>query len=50
MNMNTPEWVRSQIKARGLCEQCGEQPQATEWAGNGQLICWSCCDKRIAAA
>lgn len=44
-----PVWVRSQRKARGLCEQCGERQYATEWAGNGWLICWPCCEKRQAA-
>ena len=44
--MSTPGWVRSQRKDRGLCEQCGQRPYATEWAGNGWLICWDCCQAR----
>jgi hypothetical protein len=42
----TPEWITSQRKARGLCECCGQEPAATEWAGTGQIICWPCCDSK----
>lgn len=39
-----PVWVVSQLRARGVCECCGERPAVTEWAGTGQLICWECCE------
>jgi hypothetical protein len=44
-----PMWVRYQWLARGLCQQCGTGPQDTEWAGNGWLICWPCCERKQAA-
>ena len=34
--MAVPEWIASQRLDRGLCEQCGQRPYATEWAGNGR--------------
>ena len=43
---STPDWVISQRRARGDCECCGERAAATEWAGNGQMICWECCDSK----
>jgi hypothetical protein len=43
---NTPEWIKSQRRANGDCEQCGQGPQDTQWAGTGELICWTCCSKR----
>jgi hypothetical protein len=43
-----PEWVRSQRRANGECEQCGQEPAATTWAGNGWLIGWNCVAKRQA--
>ena len=42
----TPQWVRDLWRGRGLCQQCGQLPHATEWAGNGWLICWPCCQIR----
>jgi len=41
-----PEWITSQLRARGLCECCGQQPAATTWAGTGQEICWDCCETK----
>lgn len=48
MNTTTkvPQWVKSQRRDRGLCEQCGDGRQDTQWAGTGELICWGCCHKR----
>lgn len=37
-----PAWVISQRRERGICEICGDEPAATEWAGTGQLIGWAC--------
>ena len=33
-------------RAAGLCEQCGARPFVTEWAGNGWLLCLTCCEVR----
>ena len=41
-----PEWVASQLAARGICECCGSLPAATVWAGTGQRICWECVDRK----
>jgi hypothetical protein len=46
MTSQLPEWVASQRRDRGLCETCGQAPAATVWAGTGQEICWTCCDKK----
>jgi hypothetical protein len=48
MSTSVPEWVTSQRRARGLCEQCGQAAAVTEWAGTGQLICWPCCEEKRA--
>lgn len=45
----TPAWVRGLWADRGLCQQCGQRPHATTWAGNGWLVCWPCCEARQAA-
>lgn len=45
----TPEWIRSQRRALGLCETCGQNPPVTVWAGTGEHICWQCCDRKRAA-
>lgn len=44
-----PDWIASQRRARGDCQTCGERPAAVEWAGNSQLICWECCERRSQA-
>lgn len=38
----TPQWIRDLWRGRGLCQQCGQHPYATEWAGNGWLVCQPC--------
>jgi hypothetical protein len=43
-----PEWITSQRRDRGICEICGQDDAATIWAGNGQDICWSCCEAKRA--
>jgi hypothetical protein len=45
-----PAWLVSQLRDRGICEECAQEPAATEWAGTGELIGWTCCGKRQAAA
>ena len=31
-----------------VCQDCGNAIAMTEWAGNGRLICWACCEARQA--
>ncbi len=45
----TPEWIRSQRRARGECELCGQRPAETQWGPAGPLLCWPCCEVRQAA-
>lgn len=28
------------------CQECGSFPACTQWAGTGELICWTCCEAR----
>jgi hypothetical protein len=39
-----PGWLISQLRDRGICEICADEPSATEWAGTGQMIGWKCCE------
>ena len=41
-----PAWVRLNWLARGLCQQCGQHPYVTVWAGNGLCICQECLSAR----
>jgi hypothetical protein len=42
-----PAWIKSQRRARGTCEDCGNGPQDTRYgSAEGPLICWACCTKR----
>ncbi len=45
----TPEWIRSQRRARGECELCGQRSAETQWGQAGPLLCWPCCEARQAA-
>jgi hypothetical protein len=42
MSSALPEWLRSQLHARGICERCAGRPAVTVWAGSGLEICWEC--------
>ena len=46
-----PGWLVSQLRDRGICEDCCERRGETYWQhADGPLICWECCEKRRAAA
>lgn len=40
-----PDWVRSQWRAGGKCERCGESADTT-YAGTGEEMCWGCQQKQ----
>ena len=44
-----PQWLVSQLRDRHTCEHCASRTATTEWAGTGELLCWPCCEARVAA-
>jgi hypothetical protein len=45
-NAGVPDWIKSQRKAAGMCELCGQHPAETIWAGTGEDVCWDCAEKK----
>ena len=45
--MSAPAWIRSQRKARGLCENCGGTARTED--PFGRLWCWPCWDVKTDA-
>jgi hypothetical protein len=40
-------WRWTQLPA---CECCGNAIAMTQWAGTGQMICWTCCEVKQAGS
>jgi len=45
-----PGWIKSQRKAAGLCERCGQKHAVTVYSGTGEELCWECLEIRRADA